>query len=103
MIDNLKNIGGSPSQLNNADKTNRDVKASKDGTHSSGVTSSAQSEVELSSEGKKLDQVAQSMMSTPEVDEAKVESIKAALANGDYKIDFGNLAKKMVDSFGQSE
>ena len=33
----------------------------------------------------------------PEVDKAKVEEIKARIANGEYHIDFEKVAQKMLD------
>lgn len=53
--------------------------------------------VKLSSQAESLKQVEQQLADLPEVDDARIEQIKAALADGSYKIDAEKLAQKMLD------
>lgn len=53
--------------------------------------------VNLSSQAKNLKQLEQSLDSYPEVDDQRIEQIKAALADGSYKIDAEKVAQKMLD------
>ncbi|WP_166251323.1 flagellar biosynthesis anti-sigma factor FlgM [Marinobacter salicampi] len=53
--------------------------------------------VSLSAQAKDLKQIEQQLASYPEVDDARVEEIKAALADGSYKVDAEKLAQKMLD------
>ncbi|MAA63972.1 MAG: flagellar biosynthesis anti-sigma factor FlgM [Alteromonadaceae bacterium] len=53
--------------------------------------------VSLSSQARDLKKLEERLDSYPEVDDARVEQIKAALADGSYKIDAEQLAQKMLD------
>lgn len=53
--------------------------------------------VNLSSQAKNLKQLEQRLDSYPEMDDERIEEIKAALADGSYKIDAEKLAQKMLD------
>ncbi|WP_166263667.1 flagellar biosynthesis anti-sigma factor FlgM [Marinobacter caseinilyticus] len=53
--------------------------------------------VSLSSQAKNLKQLEQGLDSFPEMDDERIEAIKAALADGSYKIDAEKLAQKMLD------
>jgi negative regulator of flagellin synthesis FlgM len=53
--------------------------------------------VSLSSQAKNLKQLEQTLDSYPEVDDNRIEQIKAALADGSYKVDAEKLAQKMLD------
>lgn len=50
----------------------------------------------LSNEGRVLGAKAQQMSAEPHFDSAKVAEIKAAIANGSYKIDADKLAENML-------
>ncbi len=47
-----------------------------------------------------LSQLEQTLAEVPEVDAAKVESIKQAIEDGSYQIDSQELARKMIDFEG---
>ncbi len=53
--------------------------------------------VSLSDQAKNLKQLEQRLDSYPEMDDQRIEEIKAALADGSYKIDAEKLAQKMLD------
>lgn len=47
-----------------------------------------------------LSQVEKSLADVPTVNQAKVDSIKAAIDNGTYQVDSQQLARKMIDFEG---
>ncbi|SFR43489.1 anti-sigma-28 factor, FlgM family [Marinobacter daqiaonensis] len=53
--------------------------------------------VNLSQQAKELKQIGQKLESSPEVDDSRVEQIRAALADGSYKVDAEKLAQKMLE------
>lgn len=57
----------------------------------------ARENVSLSSRAKDLKQVEQKLKDHPEIDDAHVQAIKAALQNGNFKVDAGKLAQKMLE------
>jgi negative regulator of flagellin synthesis FlgM len=62
------------------------------GNSKSVASASASAVVELSS-----DQILNQMQSLPEVDSNRIESIKSAIANGEYKPDAEMIAKKFSE------
>lgn len=52
--------------------------------------------VSLSLTGKSLASLEANLANTPEVDSAKVEALKAAVANGTYQVDASAIADKML-------
>lgn len=57
---------------------------------------SASDNVSLSISGKTLAQVEASLAEAPDIDEAKVAVIKAAIANGSYKVDPDKIAASIL-------
>ncbi|MDO6442182.1 MULTISPECIES: flagellar biosynthesis anti-sigma factor FlgM [unclassified Marinobacter] len=53
--------------------------------------------VNLSSQARNLKQLEQKLGDYPEMDDERIEEIRAALADGTYKIDAEKLAQKMLD------
>ncbi|MFE8069680.1 flagellar biosynthesis anti-sigma factor FlgM [Marinobacteraceae bacterium S3BR75-40.1] len=53
--------------------------------------------VNLSQRAKAVKQVEQQLREQPEVDDAKVESIRQSLADGSFKVDAEQLAQKMLE------
>jgi negative regulator of flagellin synthesis FlgM len=51
----------------------------------------------LSRQARELKDLEQKLGEFPEMDDAKVEQIRAALADGSYKVDAEKLAQKMLD------
>lgn len=54
-------------------------------------------QVNLSASSKSIQQVESQIRNMSEVDDATVERIRAAIQNGDYKIDYEKLAGKMLN------
>ncbi len=53
--------------------------------------------VSLSQQAKELKEMGKTLESYPEVDDKRVEEIRAALADGSYKVDADKLAQKMLE------
>ncbi len=53
--------------------------------------------VNLSNQAKNLKQLEQKLGDYPEMDDSRIEQIRAALADGSYKIDAEKLAQKMLE------
>lgn len=95
----LNNFGGSKTEnlrrsADKAVKTETAVGAEK-GSPSSAPSSS--DSVSLSSAAKNLAQLESELKGLPEIDQQRVEAIRAMLSDGSYKIDLEKLAQKMLD------
>lgn len=53
--------------------------------------------VNLSKQARELRQMGEKLESYPEVDDSRVEQIRAALADGSYKVDAEKVAQKMLE------
>jgi negative regulator of flagellin synthesis FlgM len=65
-------------------------------TRSQVSSSPAQDAVSLSSQSKAVSQMQSDMASSPAFDQAKVQAIKEAIANGSYVVDHEKLADNMI-------
>lgn len=95
--------GIGPGQVN-TQRTTADKSASAQNTQpaspeqAKGQASDARGEnVNLSSQAKNLKQLEQKLGDYPEMDDDRIEQIRAALADGSYKIDAEKLAQKMLE------
>lgn len=62
-----------------------------------GVKPSADGDtVELTSSAKLLERLEKTLASLPEIDRARVESVKIAIENGDYQIDADRIAEALL-------
>lgn len=68
---------------------------------SSTDSASYSDQVKLSASSKSIQQIEAEIGQMPEVNDATVERIRSAIANGDYKIDYEKLAGKMLDFEGR--
>ncbi len=59
---------------------------------------SSQETVKISPEAQALNRVSQQMETDAPVDSDKVEALRAALADGSYKVDAKSIANKMLES-----
>lgn len=101
MIDNINNLGVNP-KTKQTDLSNRGLKKeSSEAVDTSKAAVQTESEVQLSDQAKKLDSLKSSIMNTPDIDQAKVEKIRNALANDEYQVNAENLAEKMLKSFAK--
>jgi negative regulator of flagellin synthesis FlgM len=98
---NINNLGvnAQPKTLDGGRKDVTDPSSDKNVSGGASSAATNQGGVQLSDEAQKLEGIKKSIMSAPEVNEAKVERIKSEIANGQYKINFSNLADRMVDGF----
>lgn len=94
-IDNsVKSTGGLPS----SDGRARSAKESPKTAASSG---SGGEKVELSSLSSRMQQMEETIASTPVVDSAKVDEIKQAMSAGRFKVDTGKVADGLIESVRQ--
>ncbi len=93
--------GIGPGQVNTHKTTADKANAPKAQSPAEQVQTQAQTargeNVKLSSQAKELKQLEQRLNSYPEMDDDRIEQIKAALADGSYKIDAEKLAQKMLE------
>lgn len=98
MIDNIKNaisnLGGKVSEKaqQEPDKVKKEMSVTSEHVPAS------KSEVEFSQEAKRLEGLSQRIMNFPEVDDSRVAEIKEAIAKGDYKVNYENLAKSLLSN-----
>ena len=71
-------------------------KAKADNAKTSDERSNSDS-VSLSSGARDIAQIENEILNLPEIDQAKVDAIKARIASGEYHIDFEKVAQKMLD------
>ena len=64
--------------------------APADGARSSGDT------VELTSSAQLLERLERTLASLPEIDRARVDAVKSAIADGEYEIDAGRIADALL-------
>lgn len=57
-----------------------------------------QTDVSLSQRAVELKQIETRLAAIPVVDRARVDSIKEAIASGQYTIDTGNIAESLIDA-----
>ena len=97
-INNLANnrLQNSGSSQSVAGKTGSDV-AATDGRATAAKTDS----VSLTNEAQQLQQMQKSLSASTTGNESRVESLKKAIASGEYKVDSERVAKKMSAFEGQ--
>ncbi|MHB1354119.1 MAG: flagellar biosynthesis anti-sigma factor FlgM [Thiobacillus sp.] len=62
------------------------------------ASTAPQTDVTLSPQATQLKQLESRLAAIPVVDRARVDSIKQAIASGQYTIDTGNIAQGLLDS-----
>jgi len=67
-------------------------------TQASQRAETAQSDVSLSQRAAQMKQMETQLAAIPVVDQARVDSIKAAIASGQYTINAENIAAGLIDS-----
>jgi negative regulator of flagellin synthesis FlgM len=93
-IDNsVKSASGLPS----SDGRTRGAKDSPKTQSSSGGSD----KVDISSMSTRMKQMEETIASTPVVDKAKVDEIKQAISNGQFKVDTGKVADGLIQSVRQ--
>ncbi|SDX42480.1 flagellar biosynthesis anti-sigma factor FlgM [Marinobacter mobilis] len=84
-------------QKNTATKSDATAKAPQSPVEQAQAQAARGESVKLSSQAKDLKQLEQRLNSYPETDDDRIEQIKAALADGSYKVDAEKLAQKMLE------
>ena len=90
------------SSLNGLSNKTSSAKTSKQGATSESSSSSvskgtvAQDTVKLTDQAMSLNRLQQKISDAPDTDDNKIANIKAAIANGDYKINNDRIAGKML-------
>lgn len=99
MIEKIKNFGSS-GQSKSTDNTQSGATMPQNKkVSSSDALSTKKGRGQLNEAALKLESLKESVMSAPDLDEINVEKIKEQITKGEYKVGFGNLAKKMVKDF----
>lgn len=96
IIDNgstLRNMGLAD---NKKTQVNSSSKAAPESNTAVANTDSSE-KVEISTTSEKLSLIRQTIASTPEVDMARVEDIKAKIAAGEYPVNPDQIADRMID------
>lgn len=93
--------GIGPGQVNHqkttATKPDTGAKAPQSPVEQAQAQATRGENVKLSAQAKDLKQLEQRLNSYPETDDDRIEQIKAALADGSYKVDAEKLAQKMLE------
>ncbi len=93
-IDNsVKSTGGLPPSDGRARSAKESPKTD--------ATSNGGEKVELSSLSSRMQQMEETIASTPVVDSAKVDEIKQAMSEGRFKVDTGKVADGLIESVRQ--
>ena len=96
---NTSSAGGTArSNQSNATGGKRDVTADRPAadTQSASQAAPAGSQVKLSSQAQQLQAIEERLRDLPEVDSARVEQIKQAIADGSYQPDSSRIADKLI-------
>lgn len=85
------------STQSNATSARRDVVGERPPAQpQAGDQTSADSQVKLSSQAQQLQAIEERLRELPEVDSARVEQLRQAIADGSYKPDSGRIADKLI-------
>ncbi len=95
MVREINGLGG---PLNTPTSTERGAKKAAETPATTANPASPADNVQLSTEAKTLQSLADKVASLPEVNLERAEKIKTALANGDYQIDNLVLADKILNA-----
>ena len=99
MVRDINGLGGYSGPKTVAEQGGKKAPESATSAPASSESSTAQSDdVQLSSEAKTLQSMADKINSLPDVNVERAEKIKAALENGEYKVDDLVLADKIINS-----
>lgn len=92
------------SQVNNARTTTDKSAANRPATPQAPAEQAAKQapaargeNVNLSKQAQEIRQMGEKLESAPEIDDSRVEQIRAALADGSYKVDAEKVAQKMLE------
>lgn len=95
MVNQIHDVPGS--KLINVKESSNSSKGVQPEQPEATTSSSSQDSVKLSPTAQQLDTLKELISAAPDVDQAKVDAIKAALDAGELNIDANALAKKMLE------
>ena len=95
MVNQIHDVPGS--KLINVKENSNSGKGVHPEQPETATSSSSQDSVKLSPTAQQLDTLKELISAAPDVDQAKVDAIKAALDAGELNIDANALAKKMLE------
>ena len=98
MVREINGLGGLPSGISTTDKGGKKPSEAANNVATNTSQSGTTDDVQLSSEAKTLQSLSDKVKDLPEVNIERAEKIKAALENGEYKIDDLVLADKIVNA-----
>ena len=95
---NTGSTGAARSNQSSATAGKPDVAAERPATdtQNSSQPAAAESQVKLSDQAQQLQAIEERLRELPEVDSARVEQIKQAIADGSYQPDNGRIADKLI-------
>lgn len=95
---NSSAAGAARSNQSGATVSKRDAAAERPAADAQGASQStaAESQVKLSNQAQQLQAVEERLRDMPEVDTARVEQIRQAVADGSYQPDSGRIADKLI-------
>ncbi|NLY59663.1 MAG: flagellar biosynthesis anti-sigma factor FlgM [Gammaproteobacteria bacterium] len=89
--------GAARSNQSSATAGKRDVAADRAATtQDASQPAAADSQVKLSNQAQQLQAIEERLRDLPEVDSARVEQIRQAIADGSYQPDSGRIADKLI-------
>jgi negative regulator of flagellin synthesis FlgM len=96
----IENNNISSANFNKTDATNQVEKQHAASTSTNTSAVSKKDKAELSDNARLLSKARVALNETPEVDQAKVDNLKAKIEKGEYNIPYENLAEKMYSKLG---
>lgn len=98
----IKDINGNNAINNSASRTSKSTNRAEISTNTSSAetkgSGKGSDKVSLSAEAQLLGQVKGIVASLPDVDMARVQQFKTAIANGEYQVDNHSVAEKILNS-----
>lgn len=96
----IENNNISNANFNKTEATNQVEKQNAAASSNNTAAVSNKDKAELSDNAKLLSKARVALNETPEVDQAKVDDLKAKIQKGEYNIPYENLAEKMYAKLG---
>lgn len=93
---NASSSGAARSNQSSATAGKRDVALERPATETQSNNQPAESQVKLSDQAQRLQAIEERLRELPEVDSARVEQIRQAIADGNYQPDNNRIADKLI-------
>ncbi|MGY4490037.1 flagellar biosynthesis anti-sigma factor FlgM [gamma proteobacterium L18] len=96
-LNNSSQVSSSTRTSGSKDTTDTSVSTDTAATTTSTGSTSGGESVHLSSEAQQLQKITDKLRDQPTVDSARVAQLKAAVADGSYKVDSSRVASKLLN------